>query len=633
MLFPKRFPARGRRRPATSAARLGLEFLERRELPSTFTVTDLGDAGAGSGLQGDLRYAITQANNNRDLSNHIQFQPGLAGTIVLSRGPLAITKDLAINGPGQDVLTISGNHQNGVFNITNDARVRTVRLTDLTIADGVGISVGSSRLGGGLYNDHAALTLTRVTVSGNSVAAQGKGGGIYNGSGALTLAATTIADNQTGDLAYGGGIYNDSGPLAITNSIVTGNSVGRVAIGGGLYNQTGTVTVSGSTVAGNTTGTNYDGGGIGGGGGVVIVDHSSISGNTGGGIETHSILQVTDSTVADNIGGPGIANGDFQIERSTISGNFDPAGVGGGVAQNEFPSTGVIDNSTITDNTALIGGGVVLGGAGERLTITQCTIVGNHAVGTGVTLMGGGGIYVATSAGPRSPVIGHSIVAGNDTAAPFTGADVDGTVFSLGSNFIGNGDASSGWDTAYPDERIRDHVGTSDEPLDPLLGPLQDNGGPTLTRAPLPGSPLRGLDTDIVAQDQRGSFRVFGAPGAVAANPAAAFRVDAPSVVTPGEPFALTVTAVDQWGNMASTYAGTVHFSSTDLGAQMPDDYTFGAADGGSHAFTVVLQSAGLQTVAIQDTASAALAIALDLFVDGGQRRSGSAVRDSLAVS
>ena len=629
MRFPKRFPSRGRRRPATSAVRLGLEFLERRELPSTFTVTDLGDTGAGSGFQGDLRYAITQANNNRDLSNHIQFQAGLAGTVVLTRGPLAITKDLAIDGPGRDQLTISGNHQSGVFNITSDPRVQTVRLADLTIADGVGISVGASRLGGGLYNDHAALTLARVTVSGNSVAAQGKGGGIYNGSGALTLNATTIADNQTGDLAYGGGIYNDSGPLTITDSIVTRNSVGRTAIGGGLYNQSGTATVRGSTVAGNATGTNFNGGGIGGGIGVVIVEHSTISGNTGGGINTHSILQVTDSTVADNTGGPGIINGEFLIERSTISANFNPTGVGGGVIQNESPSTGVIDNSTIADNTAASGGGVLVGGAGERLTITQCTIVGNHAVGSG----GGGGIYVTTGAGPLSPIIGHSIVAGNDTAAIFTGADVDGTVVSLGSNFIGNGDSSSGWDTAYPVEGIRDHVGTSDEPLDPLLGPLQDNGGPTLTRAPLPGSPLLNLDTDLVAQDQRGSFRMVGAPGAVAANPAAAFRVDAPLFVTPGEPFALTVTAVDRWGNTASTYAGTVHFSSTDLGAQLPDDYTFGAADGGSHAFTVVLQSAGLQTIAIQDSGNAALAIALELFVDGGQRHPGFKLRECLAGS
>src|SRR5262249_52473917 len=148
--------------------------------PSTFTVTDLGDAGIGSGLQGDLRYAVTTANANGDLSNHIQFQPGLAGTIVLTKGPLAVTKNLRIDGPGQGLLTVSGKHQSGVFDITNDPRVQDVRLLDLTIADGVGIQFPLHRLGGGIYNDHAALTLTRVTVSGNVLPDQGNGGGIYN---------------------------------------------------------------------------------------------------------------------------------------------------------------------------------------------------------------------------------------------------------------------------------------------------------------------------------------------------------------------------------------------------------------------------------------------------------------------
>src|SRR5262249_40672548 len=96
-----RAPGRNpRSRPARHPRRFRpvLDTLEDRSLPSTFTVTDLGDAGIGSGLQGDLRYAVTTANANGDLSNHIQFQPGLAGTIVLTKGPLAVTKNLEIDG-------------------------------------------------------------------------------------------------------------------------------------------------------------------------------------------------------------------------------------------------------------------------------------------------------------------------------------------------------------------------------------------------------------------------------------------------------------------------------------------------------------------------------------------------------
>jgi hypothetical protein len=242
------------------------------------------------------------------------------------------------------------------------------------------------------------------------------------------------------------------------------------------------------------------------------------------------------------------------------------------------------------------------------VTITHATIVGNHALGR--FGQGGGGIYVTSHA----LFIGDSVVAGND-APDFSGPDVDGPVISMHDNFIGIGDYSDGWSMTGRD---MDHVGTSDDPLDPLLGPLQDNGGPTLTRAPLPGSPLvHSFDPDL-SPDQRGSLRVVGRPGAVAVNPATALRVSAPFIVAPGQPFEITVTAVDQWGNTASTYAGTVHFSSTDLDAQLPDDYTFGAADGGAHTFDAALQTPGFQTIAVQDSANPALGIALNLLVEDG---------------
>ena len=59
-----------------------------------------GRHGAGSGLEGDLRYAINKANINPDLSNRILFQPGLAGTLTLRQGELTIDKSVTIEGPG-----------------------------------------------------------------------------------------------------------------------------------------------------------------------------------------------------------------------------------------------------------------------------------------------------------------------------------------------------------------------------------------------------------------------------------------------------------------------------------------------------------------------------------------------------
>jgi hypothetical protein len=406
--------------------------------------------------------------------------------------------------------------------------------------------------------------------------------------------------------------------VTVTNSLFTGNRVGRNSTGGGIYNQAGTVMVSGSTFVQNTA---QAGAGIGGGGGFDIVHHSTVADNMGSGIDTvGGFVQLTDSMVADNVGS-GIVSVYYQIERSTISGNFNPTGAGGGVVQNGCPGFGTIDNSTISDNTAFQGGGVDVGPTVglclDSVTITRSTIVDNHAVLGAVGQGGGGGIFIQGDIpnGFGSLFIGESIVAGNDSAIPFTGQDVDGPVTSLHSNFIGNGDLSDGWVTTGRD---MDHVGTGADPLDPMLGALQDNGGPTLTRAPLPGSPvLTVFDTDR-SPDQRGSFRVFAAPGAVAPNPATAFRIDAPPTVTSGQPFAITVTAVDQWGNTASTYHGTVHFKSTDVDAQLPDDYTFGAADGGAQTFDATLEEVGPQTILVQDTSTASLATAVSLFVDDG---------------
>jgi hypothetical protein len=114
-------------KPVTQKHRLCLEPLEARCLPST--VTNLSDHDPGS-----LRDAIASTLSG----GTVDFQPGLAGTITLTTGELAIAKDLIIAGPGVGVITVSGH--NGywrVFNIT-----ATVNISGLTIANGSEIDGG-----------------------------------------------------------------------------------------------------------------------------------------------------------------------------------------------------------------------------------------------------------------------------------------------------------------------------------------------------------------------------------------------------------------------------------------------------------------------------------------------------------
>jgi hypothetical protein len=71
-------------------------------------------------------------------------------------------------------------------------------------------------------------------------------------------------------------------------------------------------------------------------------------------------------------------------------------------------------------------------------------------------------------------------------------------------------------------------------------------------------------------------------------------------------PTSVVVSALDQYGNVATGYVGTVHFASSDPLAGLPADYTFTAADAGRHTFTATLNTAGTQTLSVTDTANPA---------------------------
>jgi hypothetical protein len=271
-----------RNRPARRLApyRPRVELLECRCLPST--VINLDNAGPGS-----LRDAIAVTPPG----GTVDFQADLAGTIVLTTGELAITKDLTIAGPGADVITVSGNHASRVFNI---GPAFTVGISGLTIADGRETNAD----GGGIRN-FATLTISNSTLSGNSAV---NGGGIRN-QGTLTITNSTLGGNSAVegsivDGRAGGGIFNN-GSTTISNSTLSGNTATVYA--GGIFNDSGTLTVTNSILSGNSAG---NGGGIL-NGGTLIVTNSTLSGNSataggsGGGILNYSngTLTMTNSTV------------------------------------------------------------------------------------------------------------------------------------------------------------------------------------------------------------------------------------------------------------------------------------------------------------------------------------------------
>jgi FKBP-type peptidyl-prolyl cis-trans isomerase 2 len=102
--------------------------------------------------------------------------------------------------------------------------------------------------------------------------------------------------------------------------------------------------------------------------------------------------------------------------------------------------------------------------------------------------------------------------------------------------------------------------------------------------------------TDSASSSVTGSATVAVNPGA-----AIVLRLAAPAASSAGSAFTVTVTVVDAFGNVTPSYSGTVHFTSTDAGSTLPADYTFVAADGGSHTFTngVTLVTAGSQSIKV----------------------------------
>ena len=88
--------------------------------------------------------------------------------------------------------------------------------------------------------------------------------------------------------------------------------------------------------------------------------------------------------------------------------------------------------------------------------------------------------------------------------------------------------------------------------------------------------------------------------------PASRFVIAADATVVAGNQAAFTLTASDNFGNLAADYTGTVHFTSTDLQAGLPTDYTFTTADAGTHSFTATMKTAALQNIMARDTITAA---------------------------
>ncbi len=293
----------------------------------TCTVTDNTDSTSDTG---SLRYCV----NNAVSGETINFSSSLHGqtiTLNAANGPLTISQDVTIQGPGAKLLTVSGGNVVGVFQVNG-----TVSISGLTIANGNAIS------GGGISNS-GTLTVSNSTISGNSATLPpngcggtcGVGGGIENGR-TLTVNNSTISGNHADE--GGGGIYNYYlGTLTVSNSTISGNS-SKYDYGGGIYAD-GTLTVSNSTISGNraTIPPNGCGGTCGEGGGIFndstfTLSNSIVAGNAAA-VENADLW----GGYTDSGGNEASSN---SSPTSTIAISLAPLGNYGGTAQTMVPLPG-----------------------------------------------------------------------------------------------------------------------------------------------------------------------------------------------------------------------------------------------------------------------------------------------------
>ena len=505
--------------------RLAFEPLEARRLLAVLTVNSTADIVALDGLV-TLREAIFAANTDTvtelqetgNGADEIRFDPSLFSTgpttILLENGELSITSDLTVSGPGASVLTIdaSGNDptpdstlDDGDANDFDGSRVLGIddnnSETNLSVSiAGLTFTGGDSNSFGGAILNREFLSLASCIISGNVA---DSGGGIANFLHA-GIAGTTVINNQSGN--SGGGI-NNSGSLFLSNSTISGNTARFV--GGGFYNFQGQAAIELSTISDNRAeqnGTGAGGGGLANVSGELSVAGCQITGNVtnggdnsadGGGIlNRFGSLAVVASTISGNeangSGGGVHSAGDATIDISTISGNT-AGGDGGGISSRDGDL--LITTSTVSGNRAAAsGGGIFLVTSADYTTrIAHATVTGNTADDDNDNVGSGGGIFAN---GTGLLEIAHTIIAGNsdnsDIAPDFDLTTDPPVALDIRYSLVGD-NSGSGLDevpAGSPDED-GNLIGDPDVDgvINPLLGPLADNGGLTPTHALLPGSP------------------------------------------------------------------------------------------------------------------------------------------------
>lgn len=292
-------------------------------------------------------------------------------------------------------------------------------------------------------------------------AGAGRGGAVLYSFGTVRAIGCRFRNNTVQGLS-GGAVLN-LGFMRFAGCHFEGNAASDV--GGALYNSGGTIELIGCVFESNTA-----------------TQLGGAAANTLGGTMRISLTEFYNNTALVSGGALHITNNaTVQINNGLFHGNSAHSDGG---AINNFGNLTLV-NSTITGNTANRHGGGI-NHTGTLLQLFNSTLAGNTADAVNSGVAEGGGIRVTGPASLRNTVVAGNFDTPGNAGQGNIRADISGTVVSLGNNLLGNNNGSAG----IVNGLNGDLAGTSTQPLDPRLGPLDDNGGPLMSLMPMVASPL-----------------------------------------------------------------------------------------------------------------------------------------------
>jgi CSLREA domain-containing protein len=619
-----------------------------------------GGASGGGGIYDDGALTLS---NSTITGNSVGSNTSGGGLYVLSGATATVTNCTFTNnsagGTGVDGSEGGGLFDSGTIAVTGSTFNANTAGSDAgaLYADGTAtvsfctFTNNISGADGGALHVTGSFTMTDCTIAGNT--SSSNGGAIETSGAATTISNSTFANNTAG--SAGGALVNWTTPITLSNDTLTGNRALNSqsgAYGGGIW-AADSVTLQNTIVAGNFQGSGPTADDI--AGNIDASSSFNLIGAAGAGLTNgvnNNQVGVANPGLAPlaNNGGPtltiALVNGSPAIDRGTntfvTNGETDQRGlpriVNGTVDVGAFE----VQAGTQTAASLLIAGfpSPATAGATGTITVTAKDASGN-------TVSGFTGTVSFTSSDPQALLpAAYTFVAADNGSHTFNVTLKTAGTQSLTATTAGTPSITGTQSaitvtpaaanqlvvTTQPSATATAGVAFATQPRvaaeDPFGNVITADNTHTVTAASTGMATVQGTTTVTLvngiasfadlAYDKaetmqlRFTINASGVSTATSTNIAVApaapntFTVAGfPSPIAVGVAGSFTVVAQDAFGNAATTYAGTIHFSSSDSQAVLPADSTL---INGTGTFNATLNTPGTQALTATDTVTAAMA-------------------------